>query len=43
MHNVLSAAGWQVELVHHLNESGWIDNRWLPVERLLLSQSRSAS
>lgn len=40
MHNVLSAGGWQVELVHHLNETGWIDNRWLPVaQRLLLGKS----
>lgn len=40
MHNVLSAAGWQVELVHHLNETGWIEHRWLPVaQRLLLGKT----
>jgi CheY-like chemotaxis protein len=35
MHNVLRRSGWTVELVHHLNQPGWIEERWLPVaERL---------
>ena len=30
MYNVLREAGWQVELVHHLNQHGWIRELWLP-------------
>ena len=30
MYNVLREAGWQVELVHHLNQDGWIGELWLP-------------
>ena len=30
MHNELTAAGWQVALVHHLSQPDWIEELWLP-------------
>ncbi len=36
MFNALSSAGWAVAIVHHLNEDGWIEARWLPVARSVL-------
>ena len=30
MFNVLSRAGWRVEIVHHVNDAAWIEERWLP-------------
>jgi len=36
MFNELTAAGWQVELVHHLDQPGWIEHAWLPVARRLV-------
>lgn len=43
MHNVLSRARWQVEIVHHLNEPSWIEDRWLPVARRLLAGGGTAA
>ena len=37
MHNVMRRAGWTVELVHHLNQPDWIEQRWLPVAQRLSS------
>lgn len=39
MHNELRRAGWTVELVHHLNQPRWIEERWLPVARKLIFAS----
>jgi hypothetical protein len=36
MHNVLRSGGWRVELVHHLNQPGWIERLWLPVAARML-------
>lgn len=38
MFNQLSSGGWKVELVHHLNQAGWIEDRWLPVAVRLLGE-----
>ena len=39
MYNELRAGGWTVELVHHLGEPAWIEDRWLPLaQRLSLAQ-----
>lgn len=37
MHNELKAGGWRVELVHHLSQTTWIEDLWLPVARQILS------
>ena len=29
MHNELMSAGWNVEIIHHLDEADWIETRWL--------------
>jgi hypothetical protein len=29
MRNELAAAGWRVEIIHHLDEPDWIETRWL--------------
>lgn len=42
MHGTLKGAGWTVELVHHLNQPRWIEERWLPVARQLVSASLQA-
>jgi len=39
MHNALTRAGWTVELVHHLNQPRWIEERWLPVAKRLVFAS----
>ncbi len=31
MHNQLTHAGWKAEIIHHLDEPGWIQERWLPM------------
>lgn len=36
MFNVLSYSGWTVELVHHLDQTEWIEEKWLPVARRLV-------
>jgi len=35
MHNELTSAGWQVEIIHHLDEADWIETRWLALARKL--------
>jgi len=35
MYNELAAAGWKVEIIHHLDEPGWIDTRWFALARQL--------
>jgi hypothetical protein len=42
MHNALTRAGWTVELVHHLNQPRWIEERWLPVAKRLIFASLQA-
>lgn len=37
MFNELSSRGWKVSLVHHLNQSGWIEKHWLPVAKNLIA------
>jgi len=37
MHNELRSAGWTVELIHHLDEPGWIETRWLALAQKLTS------
>lgn len=37
MYNELTYAGWQVELIHHLDEPGWIESRWLAMAQRLTS------
>lgn len=39
MHNELVSGRWKVELVHHMNQSGWIEERWLPAVTKILSAS----
>jgi len=39
MHNALTRAGWTAELVHHLNQPRWIEERWLPVAKRLVFAS----
>ena len=36
MFNALAWGKWKVELVHHLNQPGWIEERWLAVAAALL-------
>ena len=31
MFNALTSGNWKVELVHHLNQTAWIEDMWLPV------------
>ena len=40
MLNELTAGGWKVELVHHLNQPSWIEELWLPVARQLVDDGR---
>ena len=42
MHNALRAAGWTVELVHHINQANWIEELWLPAARRLVESFRTA-
>ena len=35
MHNELTAAGWEVEIIHHLDEADWIGTRWLALAQKL--------
>jgi len=35
MHNELTAAGWEVEIIHHLDEAEWIETRWLALAQKL--------
>ena len=30
MYNALSGAGWQTELVHHLDQAEWVETLWWP-------------
>jgi hypothetical protein len=39
MFNCLSATGWKVELVHHLDQQNWIRELWLPVALRLTEES----
>lgn len=41
MFNELTSAKWNVELVHHLNQSSWIEDLWLPVAVKLTRADRS--
>lgn len=36
MFNTLSAARWEVELVHHLDQQNWVRELWLPVAMRLI-------
>ena len=42
MHNALRAAGWMVELVHHLSQPKWIEELWLPTATRLIAAHREA-
>lgn len=35
MHNALTSAGWEVEIIHHLDEADWIEVRWLALAQKL--------
>ena len=37
MHNSLRAAGWPVEIVHHLSQPKWIEELWLPAAARVVS------
>lgn len=39
MYNELTMAGWRVEIIHHLDESGWIETRWLALVRQMTSDA----
>ena len=36
MFNELTTGGWKVELIHQLNQPGWIEDLWLPVARQIV-------
>ena len=38
MRNELTSAGWEVELIHHLDEAGWIETRWLALAQRLMTK-----
>ncbi len=41
MYNSLSGAGWQVELVHHLDQQDWIRKLWLSTALRLTEITKS--
>ena len=38
MHNELTSAGWNVEIIHHLDEADWIETRWLALVHKLTNR-----
>jgi hypothetical protein len=38
MYNELSGAGWNAEIIHHLDEAGWIETRWLALAKKLMNK-----
>ena len=43
MHNELTSAGWEVEIIHHLDEADWIEVRWLALAQKLTAKRRQAT
>jgi hypothetical protein len=43
MFNELASGKWQVELVHHLNQTSWIEDLWLPVAKKFALVDRRAA
>lgn len=41
MFNELTSGGWNVKLVHHVNQYAWIEELWLPVATQLVDAGRN--
>jgi len=38
MYNELTSTGWEVEIIHHLDEADWIETRWLALAQKLTNK-----